>query len=213
MTYYIRGEMQWSIKDGFSILLPSADRIRLFGERLKLSRIVAVPQAHRRPRLILNLLAQPGSDKISVDETINREAAPESLQFGQASPRILQAVWAADPVQGPVRVSKLDVTDAYHRGTVMPEQVGEFAYVIPSAQGYEGKFICTNLVLLMRWVESPKCFCTFSETLTDVVNTLVDTDLPVPSYGAISEIPATGLGPPHTPEGLIHINCYMNEVI
>ena len=47
----------------------------------------------------------------SVDEITNREAAPESLQFGWAFPYIPQAEWEADPVQGLVRVSKLDVTD------------------------------------------------------------------------------------------------------
>ena len=96
-------------------------------------------------------------------------------------PRILQAVWEADPIQGPVRVSKLDVTDAYHLGTVKPAQASAFAYVVPSAPGDEGIFICTDLVLLMGWVDSPNFLCTFSETLTNVANALVDSELPVPS--------------------------------
>ena len=78
--------MQRRIKDGFSILLPAADVIRLFGERLKLSCIAAVPQAHCRPHLIINLLVQPDSDMPSVNETIYREAALESLQFGRSFP-------------------------------------------------------------------------------------------------------------------------------
>ena len=57
MTSFIRGEMQRRIKDGFSILLPAADAIRLFGEILELSHLLAVPRAHFRPRLILNLSA------------------------------------------------------------------------------------------------------------------------------------------------------------
>ena len=89
MTSFIWGELRWRIKDGFIVLLPAADAMQLFGERLKLSCITAVPQAHRRPRLILNLLAQPDSNTLSVNETTDREAAPESLQIGQASPRIL----------------------------------------------------------------------------------------------------------------------------
>ena len=112
--------MRRIIKDGFSILLLAADAMRLFGERLNLSRILAMHQTHHRLRLILNLSAQPDSNTLSVNETTDREAAPESLQFGWAFPRILQAVWEADPIQGPVRVSKLDVTDTYHRGTVNP---------------------------------------------------------------------------------------------
>ena len=46
-----------------------------------------------------------------------------------------------------------------------------------------------------------------------MANALVDTDLPVPSYGAISEISATGTVPPHTPESLTHIDFYMYDVI
>ena len=172
-----------------------------------------MPQANRRPRLILNLLARPDSNTPSVNKTTDREAVPEPLQFGRAFPRILQAVWEADPAQGPVRVSKLDVAYVYHRGTVKLLQVVAFAYVITLAPGYEGCIICIDLVLSMGWVDSSKFFCTFSKTLTGVANALVDTDLPVPSYGAISEIPATRTGPPHAPESLNHIYCYMDDVI
>ena len=56
MTNFIRGEIQRRIKDGFIILLPAEDAIQLFGERLKVSCIGAVPHSHRRPRLIPNLL-------------------------------------------------------------------------------------------------------------------------------------------------------------
>ena len=48
----------------------------MFGERLKLSHIAVVPQAHLHPGLILNVLVQPDSDTLSVNETTNREAAP-----------------------------------------------------------------------------------------------------------------------------------------
>ena len=91
------------------------------------------------------------------------------LQFGRAFPCILQAEWESDLVQGPVRVSKLDVTDAYHRGTVNLAQVGAFAYVIPLAPGDKGTFICIDLVPPMGGF-----FCAFSETLTDVANALVN---------------------------------------
>ena len=65
----------------------------------------------------------------------------------------------------------------------------------------------------MGWVDSPKFFCAFSETLTDVANALVDVDLPVPAYGAISALPATEPPPPHTSASLAHIDCYMDDVI
>ena len=112
--------MHRSIKDGFSILFPAADAVRLFGDNLKLSRISAVPQAHRYLRLILTFSVKPDVGTPSVNDITDREAAPDSLQFGMVFPCILQAVWEADPVQGPVRVSNLYVTDSYRCSTVTP---------------------------------------------------------------------------------------------
>ena len=98
--------------------------------------------------------------------------------------------------EGPVRVSKLDVMDAYHRDTLKPSQVGAFAYIVPSVPDDDAILICIDLVLPMGWVDSPKFFCAFSETLTDVANALIDADLPVPAYGSISALPATEPPPP-----------------
>ena len=121
----------------------------------------------------------------SVNDTTVREISQESLKFGRASPCILQAIWEEDLVRGTVRASHMDVTYAYHRGTLRTAQVGAFTYIVPAA--YEGDCVifCINLVLPMGWVDSPKYFCTFSETLTDVANALVHTPLPVPAYSAI----------------------------
>ena len=149
------------MKDGFSILLLVADAIRLFGEKLKLSLIVAVHQIHCRLRLILNLSSQPYANTPSVNKLTNREAAPESLQFRRSFPRILQAVLEAEPVQGMVQMFKLGVTYAYHCGTVNPLQVGAFTYVILSAPGDESCIICINLVLPMWWIYSPNCLRIF----------------------------------------------------
>ena len=86
MTSIVRGEIHWKTKEGFSILLLPADAIRLFGERLKLYCITAAPQEHCCPRLILNMLAQPDSDTPCVNDTTDKEAALEPLQFGRAFP-------------------------------------------------------------------------------------------------------------------------------
>ena len=93
MTEFIWGEMQQRIKYGFSIILLAVNTIRLFEEKLKLSHIVAVPQAHHRPRLILNMLAHPNYDMPSINYTTNREDATDLLQFGKPPPCILKAVW------------------------------------------------------------------------------------------------------------------------
>ena len=64
----------------------------MFGEKLKLSRIAEIPQAQHWPLLILNLSAAPDKETPSVNNTTDREIAPESMQFGRAFPRIIQAI-------------------------------------------------------------------------------------------------------------------------
>ena len=75
------------------------------------------------------------------------------MQFGRDFHYILQAIWEADPVQVTVRVSKLDIKDAYHHDILRLSQVVSFAYVVLSAPGDKGCIICINLVLPMVWVE------------------------------------------------------------
>ena len=56
--------------------MPETVAVRLFRDNLKLSRIAAFPQEHQRPRLILNLSAQPDERTSSVNDTTVRESAP-----------------------------------------------------------------------------------------------------------------------------------------
>ena len=76
MVSFIRGELRWQVQDGFSILLSAEDAVQLFGEKLKPSRIAAVPQAQRQPRLILDLSAPPDNETPSVNNTTDREISP-----------------------------------------------------------------------------------------------------------------------------------------
>ena len=119
------------------------------------------------------------------------EVVPESMQFGRALPCILHAIWEEDPTEVPVRVSKLNVTDAYHCGTLGPPQTGAFAYGIPLALENYGFIICTDLVLPMGWVNSPKFFCAFSGMMTDMTNDLDSTEITVLAHGAIGKFSAT----------------------
>ena len=100
----------------------------------------------------------------------------ESMHFCIAFPRILQEIWGTYPEEGPVRVSKLNVIDAYHYGTLQPSQVGAFAYVVSSVPDNDVIIIFIDLVLPMGWVDSPKFFCAFLETIINVANALVDAD-------------------------------------
>ena len=55
--------------------------------------------------------------------------------------------------------------------------MGAFANVVLLVPYDDVIIICIDLVLPMGWVDSPKRFCALLETLTDVENALVDSDL------------------------------------
>ena len=110
-------------------------------------------------------------------------------------------------------MSKLDVTDTYHHGTLKPSQVSVFAYVVPSVPDDDVVLLCIDLVLPMGWLDSPKFSCAFSKTITDMANYLVDADLPIPAYGEISALLTTEPGLPHTPASLTHIDCNMYDIV
>ena len=65
-----------------------------------------------------------------------------SLAFSRRSGRRIQRKARSE-------CHKLDVMDAYHRGTLKPSQVGAFAYVVPSVPDEDGILICIDLVLPM----------------------------------------------------------------
>ena len=88
-----------------------------------------------------------------------------------------------------------------------------FFYVILYVVDYVSVIICTNTIILMVWMEYPNFFCYFLGTLTNVSNALVETYLQILWYRFISDIPNTGPDPPHTPDSLTHMYCYMGDVI
>ena len=97
ITTFIRREMSQQMQDGFSILLPAAEIVRVFWDKLKLSCIADIPQDYFHPRLIINLLAKTNEGMPSVNNTTYRDVSLESMKFGRALPRILQEIFGADP--------------------------------------------------------------------------------------------------------------------
>ena len=105
MTSFIHGEMWQCVRDEFSIIFTDTYAVSLFGDTLKLSHIEMVSQEHHRPHLILNLPAQPDEGTPGVNDTTDREVVLESIKFGRAFPRTLQAICEEDLDKVPVRVS------------------------------------------------------------------------------------------------------------
>ena len=88
--------MSQRVQDGFIFLLSTADMLWAFLEVLNLSRISDIPQEYLRPRLILNLSENPNTVPTSFNDTMDREVSPESMKFGRAFSRIIQAIWKSD---------------------------------------------------------------------------------------------------------------------
>ena len=84
---------------------------------------------------------------ISVNDTTDRDIAPESMNFWKAFPRILQEIWEEYPTEDPTQVSKLDITGMYHRGNFQPPRVGVFMYVVPLAPEENCIIIFIDLIL------------------------------------------------------------------
>ena len=74
--------MQRRVQYGYSILLPVAAAVQIFGVRFKLSCITEVPHAHFKSRLILNLSEKHDEGMPIVNYTIEREISPETIKFG-----------------------------------------------------------------------------------------------------------------------------------
>ena len=71
---------------GFINLLPVADVVRVFGGNLKLSCIAVVSQEHLWPCAILDISSNPDEGAPSVNDTTDRDVAPESMKFGRVFP-------------------------------------------------------------------------------------------------------------------------------
>ena len=120
------------MQDSFSILFPPAYAVLASSDKINMFSVTVAPQEHIWPRLIINLYVN--NDKVThiVNGKIDREITLESIQFRRALPCILQAICEADPAQGTVKISKMDMMDAYKKSTLQQSYIGAYEYKIPS---------------------------------------------------------------------------------
>ena len=71
------------------------------------------------------------------------------MQFGPCLPHFLKDIWEADPDDGPVFLSKWDISDAFHRCILRPFDIEKFAYTIPSLPTDATIYLCVDLVVPM----------------------------------------------------------------
>ena len=144
--------------------------ILVFGDRIRISRLASVYQANRNPRLICNSSAAPDDITPAVNASAEKSTAPDAIQFGACLPRFLQKICEADSSDGPVWLSKWDISDAFHRCLLLPGDIGSFTYVVPPLPTYISTLLCIDLVIPKGWVNSPYMLCASSETVSDVDN-------------------------------------------
>ena len=120
-----------------------------------------------KPRLICNSSSAPDTITPSVNASSDGSSNPNAIQFGSCLAHFLQKRREADPADGPVYLSKWDISDAFHWCNLRPSDVGAFTYVIPALPSDPDILICIDLVLPIGWVNSPDLFCSTSETVID----------------------------------------------
>lgn len=91
------------------------DALFFFSRSIQISRLVCLDQPNRKPRLICNSSEAPDTITQSVNDSTDTSTNPRAIQFGSCLPRLLQKIWEAKPADGPVLISKWDISDAFHR--------------------------------------------------------------------------------------------------
>ena len=86
------------------------------------------------------------------------------------SPQIPSKIWEADPSEGPVWLSKWDISDEFHWCHLQAAHIGAFTYVVPPLPSDTEILLCIDLVLPMGWVNSSDMLCAASETVADMAN-------------------------------------------
>ena len=104
--------------------------------------------------------------------------APQSaIQFGCALNRTLQLIQTANPRYGLVFLSKVDIADAFYQMNLNPADSIRLGVLFPTRKG-EMQLIAIPLVLPMGWSESPPAFCAATETVANLANATLGTDMP-----------------------------------
>lgn len=186
---FLRHEMLDMVQKGFWVVLPY-DQVRHL-PRLRLSPIGVVPQRDRRPRTIVDYTFH------GINQETHQLAPRDAMQFGWALPRLLHALCFANPIHGPVYMSKVDIADGFYRVWVAPRDVPTLGVAFPSLPG-EVPLVAFPLSLPMGWTESPPYFCAFTETVADLANGLLTTNTPVtfPSLHRLVSVASTRPPPP-----------------
>ena len=91
------------------------------------------------------------------------------MQWGRTINRVLWYIYTADQRQGPVLLSKTDLSDGFYQIPLTPSGALKLAVPFPHLPG-EPPLVAIPTRLPMGWTESPPAFSAFSETVADLIN-------------------------------------------
>ena len=158
---FLREEFTDMIAKGQWVVLPASVAQTLPG--LRLSPPGVVPQRDRRPRWIGDYSWwDVNSDTLPL-------AAMEAMQFGHALDRILREILLSNPEHGPVHLIKVDISDGFYRVDLNIDDIPKLGLIFPTEHGEE-PLVAFPLVLPMGWKNSPPIFSTATETIADLAN-------------------------------------------
>jgi hypothetical protein len=103
------------------------------------------------------------------------------MQFGHALDRILREILLADPKNGPVYLIKIDISDGFYRIALNIDDIPKLGVVFPTLPGEE-PLVAFPLVLPMGWSNSPPIFSTATETIADMANERLNSNVDMPPH-------------------------------
>ena len=121
---YLREEFGDMRQQGMFLVLPY-ELVRHLPQ-LRLSPIGCIPQRERRPRTIIDYTYS------GINNDTQKLAPQESMQWGTALQRLLWLIHTADRRQGPVLMSKTDLSDGFYQYQVTASGALMLATPFPS---------------------------------------------------------------------------------
>ena len=135
------------------------------------------------------------------------------MQFGSCLPQFLQNIWEADPSDGPMWISKWDISDAFHRCLLRPADIDDFTYVVTPLPTDISTLLCIDLVLPMGRVNSPDMLYAASETVSDVADGyLLDPTSSFEIYPPTAVTYSLDPSPPASAARLQYVDVYMEDL-
>ena len=191
-TEFLRSEMGDMRKKGMFVVVPY--HLVRHHKQLRISPLGCVPQRDRRPRMINDYTFS------GVNPSTIKMAPPEAMQWGRTLNRILWYIYTADRRQGPVQMSKTDLSDGFYQIPLTPSGALKLAVPFPNLPG-EPPLVAIPTRLPMGWTESPPAFSAVTETVTDLINEALESSATMPPPHPM-EAPASKLVPltPSTPD-------------